>query len=72
MTAEAAGSGIGAALLGWRALGDLPALADAADLITPTHTINPDPELARSLARRRPLVERAHVALRDIVADLAD
>ncbi len=72
MTAEAAGSGLGAALLGWRALGDLPTLTAAADLITPTHTVTPDPDLARSMARRRPLVERAHTALRDLMADLTD
>ncbi|HEX3778131.1 MAG TPA: gluconokinase [Pseudonocardiaceae bacterium] len=71
LTAEAAGSGLGAALLGWHALGALPTLAEVADLITPTHIISPDPDLARSLARRRPLVERAHTALREIVTDLA-
>jgi gluconokinase len=71
MTAEAGGSGLGAALLGWRAIGELDSLADAADLITPAGTVNPDPALAAALARRRPLLERAHTALREIVAELA-
>jgi gluconokinase len=72
MTADAGGSGLGAALLGWRAIGELDSLADAADLIQPTSTIHPDPALAATLARRRPLVERAHQAVREIVTELAD
>jgi gluconokinase len=72
MTADSGGSGLGAALLGWRAIGELASLADAADLITPTGTVQPDPALAAALARRRPLVERAHNALREIVTELAD
>ncbi|HEX4220999.1 MAG TPA: FGGY-family carbohydrate kinase, partial [Pseudonocardiaceae bacterium] len=72
MTTDAGGSGLGAALLGWRAIGELASLAEAADLITPADTIHPDPTLARSLARRRPLVTRAHNALRDIVTDLTN
>jgi gluconokinase len=62
-TADEGGSGLGAALLGWRALGELPSLADAADLITPTDTIHPDPPLAARLAEQRPLIEQAHDAL---------
>ncbi len=72
MTAETGGSGLGAALLGWRAIGELGSLADAADLIAPAGTVDPDPALAAALARRRPLVVRAHTALREIVAELAD
>jgi gluconokinase len=72
MTADAGGSGLGAALLGWRAIGELDSLADAADLITPAGTVYPDPALATALARRRPLVERAHNALREIVTELAE
>ena len=71
MTAGAGGSGLGAALLGWRAIGELDSLADAADLITPTGTVHPDPALTTALARRRSLVERAHNALREIVTELA-
>jgi gluconokinase len=57
------GSGLGAALLGWRAVGELPSLAAAAALITPSAVIHPDPDLAARLAARRPLIERAHEAL---------
>ena len=71
MTADAGGSGLGAALLGWHAIGELDSLADTADLITPTETIHPDPALAAALARRRPLVERAHRAVREIITELA-
>jgi gluconokinase len=71
MTTDAGGSGLGAALLGWRAIGELDSLADAADLITPAGTVHPDPALAAALARRRPLVENAHTALREIVTELA-
>jgi gluconokinase len=68
LTEDEGGSGLGAALLGWRALGELRSLADAADLITPTGTVHPDPELAARLAHRRPLVERAHEALAALLA----
>lgn len=70
LTEDRGGSGLGAALLAWRALGDLKSLAEAADLITTTGTIHPDPTLAARLSRRRPLVERAHDALSDLFADL--
>ncbi|HEY3611333.1 MAG TPA: gluconokinase [Pseudonocardiaceae bacterium] len=69
-TADEGGSGLGAALLGWRALGELSSLADAADLITPTDTIHPDPDLAARLAAHRPLVERAHDALSALLAGI--
>jgi gluconokinase len=69
-TADEGGSGLGAALLGWHALGELPTLADAADLITPTDTIHPDPDLAARLAAQRPLIERAHDALSALVAGI--
>ncbi|HEX4703387.1 MAG TPA: gluconokinase, partial [Pseudonocardiaceae bacterium] len=67
LTEDTGGSGLGAALLGWRALGELRSLADAADLITPTGAVHPDPTLAARLAGRRPLVERAHHALADLL-----
>ena len=63
LTADEGGSGLGAGLLGWRSLGELASLADAAALITPTSTIHPEPDLAARLATQRPLVERAHEAL---------
>jgi gluconokinase len=70
LTEDTGGSGLGAALLGWRGLGELGSLADVADLITPTGTVAPDPALAARLARRRPLVERAHDALADLLTEL--
>ena len=63
LTADEGGSGLGAALLAWHALGELHSLSDAATLITPTSTIEPDPDLAARLAAQRPLVERAHESL---------
>jgi gluconokinase len=63
ITSDEGGSGLGAALLGWHAIGGLGSLADAADLITPHATIHPDPDLAERLAQARPLVIRAHDAL---------
>jgi gluconokinase len=70
LTEDQGGSGLGAALLGWRGLGQLDSLADVADLITPTGTVHPDPVLVSRLARRRPLIERAHHALADLLIDL--
>lgn len=63
VTSDEGGSGLGAALLGWRAIGGLRSLADAADLISPDGIIHPDPDLAQRLAESRPLVLRAHDAL---------
>lgn len=67
LTADEGGSGLGAALLAWHALGELHSLSDAATLITPTSTIRPDPDLATRLAHQRPLVERAHESLAALV-----
>lgn len=63
MTGDEGGSGLGAALLGWRGIGELHSLSDVANLIAPTGTIAPDPALAARLAAHRPLVARAHEAL---------
>ncbi|HEX5120302.1 MAG TPA: gluconokinase [Pseudonocardiaceae bacterium] len=68
VTADEGGSGLGAALLGWRGLGELDSLAGVADLITPTDTIHPEPELARRLADSRALVTGAHDALVSLLA----
>lgn len=62
------GSGLGAALLGWRGIGGLNSLSDVADLITPTGTVHPDPDLAERLATSRPMVTRAHDALAALLA----
>ncbi|GAA1338812.1 gluconokinase [Saccharothrix algeriensis] len=63
---DSEGSGVGAGLLGWRALGELPDLAAAASLIKPTRTIRPDEAARRLYAERRPAVERLYHALRDL------
>ncbi|MBP2340242.1 gluconokinase [Saccharothrix coeruleofusca] len=66
---DSEGSGVGAALLAWRALGELPSLEVAADLVVPTRTIEPDPEAVAHYLRARPGVERLYQALQDLVAD---
>ncbi len=63
VTTGEGGSGLGAVLLGWRGIGELDSLSGVADLITPSGTIHPDPELAQRLAGSRELVVRAHDAL---------
>lgn len=60
------GSGLGAVLLGWRALGALDSLDEAASLVRPTRTVPPDRDAARLMAQRRPRIERVHEALRDL------
>lgn len=71
--AEAAGgSGLGAALLGWRALGAFPDLAAVAALLPAGETVVPDPDAVRRLAALRPLADRAHHAVHDIAVELAE
>jgi gluconokinase len=60
------GSGVGAALLGWRALGELPSLDAAADLVTPVGTVAPEEIDSRRMARDRPALERIYEALREL------
>jgi gluconokinase len=60
------GSGVGAALLGWRALGELPSLDAAADLVTPVDTVAPEEFASRRMARNRPALERIYEALREL------
>ncbi|CCH27589.1 gluconokinase [Actinosynnema sp. NPDC047251] len=60
---DSEGSGVGAALLAWHALGDLPDLRTAATLIEPTRVIHPDAEAARYYAQHRPLVGQLYEAL---------
>jgi gluconokinase len=61
-----AGSGLGAVLLGWRALGVLPSLEDAATLVRSERRVSPDADAARLMEQRRPLVEQLHRTLRDL------
>ncbi|GAA0509960.1 gluconate kinase [Saccharopolyspora subtropica] len=60
------GSGLGAVLLGWRALGEFDSLERAAELVVPETKVAPNPEAARVAARRRPLVDQLHATLRDL------
>jgi gluconokinase len=60
------GSGVGAALLGWRALGELPSLDAAADLVKPVGTVAPEEIDSRRMARSRPALERIYEALREL------
>ena len=57
------GSGLGAVLLGWRALGELGSLEQAAAVLRPERTVAPDPGAARLMAQRRPAVQQLHEAL---------
>ncbi len=62
-----AGSGLGAVLLGWRALGALDSLDEASSLVTPRETVSPDREAARLLAERRHSVEELARIVRELV-----
>ena len=66
LTDSSGGSGLGAVLLGWRALDELDSLRHAARLVRPERTVHPDPEAAALLARRRPLIHRLHGTLREL------
>ena len=63
------GSGLGAALLGWRSLGELGSLDRAAELVGPNRTVAPDPEEARVMAARRPAVAQLYEAVRLLAVD---
>jgi gluconokinase len=60
------GSGLGAVLLGWRALGRLKSLQEAADLLRPERAVSPDEEAVRVMADRRPVVEHLHDTLSEL------
>ncbi len=64
------GTGLGACLLGWHALGDLPDLDEAAALVAIAEPTVPDPENAALYARMRPLIEQSALAVADVVAEL--
>jgi gluconokinase len=57
---------VGAALLGWCALGELPSLDAAADLVKPVGTVAPEEIDSRRMARSRPALERIYEALREL------
>ncbi|MGY1771212.1 gluconokinase [Blastococcus sp. SYSU D00813] len=64
------GTGLGACLLGWHALGRLPDLDAATALVEVTEPVRPDPEDAALYRRLRPLVERSTGALTDVLTEL--
>jgi gluconokinase len=64
------GTGLGACLLGWHALGELPDLDEAAALVPIAEHTRPDPENAALYARLRPLIERSALAVADVVTEL--
>ncbi|GAQ64239.1 gluconokinase [Streptomyces scabiei] len=70
ITDDTAGSGFGAALLGWRALGAVSHLsALPADVwARPYRTVSPDRVAVRRMADARPRVERCYEMLRELSA----
>ncbi|GAA2647140.1 gluconokinase [Paractinoplanes durhamensis] len=64
------GTALGACLLGWHALGELPDLDHAAALIAIGKPTVPDPANAALYARLRPLVEKSALAMLDTVKEL--
>ncbi|GAB1641206.1 gluconokinase [Krasilnikovia sp. MM14-A1259] len=66
----AGGTALGACLLGWYALGALPDLDRAAELVGTAEPTRPDPDAAALYRRRRPLVERAAFAVTDLLSEL--
>jgi gluconokinase len=64
------GTGLGACLLGLHALGGLPDLDRAAELVGVHDTVLPEPADARLYARLRPVVERSTAALFDVLTHL--
>lgn len=65
------GSGLGAALLGWCALGELRSLPAAAELLPVGERVEPDPLAVQRLAALRPLADAAHRALAETSTALA-
>ncbi|MFI9810632.1 gluconokinase [Saccharothrix variisporea] len=63
---DSEGSGVGAGLLAWHALGDLPDLTEASRLIRPTKRIEADPAAVEHYARTRPLVAKLYRALHEL------
>lgn len=69
-SASPEGTAVGACLLGLHALGALPDLAAAADLVRAGEPVRPDPAAAQFYRRLRPLVERSALAIVDVLTDL--
>jgi gluconokinase len=64
------GSGLGACLLGWHALGALADLDAAAELVAVGEPVPVDPAAAALYRRLRPLLARSTAALADVLAEL--
>ena len=64
------GTGLGACLVGWHALGALPDLDAATALVDVSDPVLPDPDDAAVYRRLRPLVERSTGALADVLTEL--
>jgi gluconokinase len=69
-TASPEGTAVGACLLGFHALGVLPDLLAAADIVQADSPAAPDADDAALYARLRPLVERSALAIADVLTDL--
>lgn len=69
MADASGGSGLGAALLGWRSLGAWDSLHEVAALVRPTRTVPPDRSAARLMGQRRKRLEEMHDALRDLAPE---
>ena len=71
LAASPEGAGTGAGLLGHHALGSLPDLDSAADLIAVDRGQSPNPDDVATLRRLLPLMERCTVELKPVFAELA-
>jgi gluconokinase len=71
LAASPEGAGTGAGLLGHDALGSLPDLDSAADLIAVDRGQSPNPDDVATLRRLLPLMERCTVELKPVFAELA-
>ncbi|CCG03897.1 gluconokinase [Blastococcus saxobsidens] len=64
------GTGLGACLLGWHALGALPDLTAATALVAVHDPVLPDPDAVAVYRQLRPLAERSTRALADVLTTL--
>ncbi|MDP5181992.1 gluconokinase [Blastococcus sp. BMG 814] len=64
------GTGLGACLLGWHALGALPDLTAATALVAVHEPVLPDPDAVAVYRQLRPLVDRSTTALADVLTTL--
>lgn len=67
LTEDTGGSAVGAALLAWRALDEIPNLT--VELVEPIRTITPDEDAVRRYAKARPFVAKAYRALEELYSE---